>query len=121
MKFNITIDINDYEDMYDIQDAIIDEAADKFLQQVFGDWDEKNSFKSLEKRIVEKMGKILDSDFKMSVSTEVTKRLSDKFERTQQYKTLKNGLEIENEQMIKTGLKGLVADIVKSEMKNMFK
>ena len=64
LKFNITIDVNDYEDLCEIQNTIIDEAADKFLQQVFGVWDENKSFKALERRIVEKMEKLLDSDFK---------------------------------------------------------
>lgn len=121
MKFNITIDINDYEDLYEMKNAIIDEAADKFLQQVFGVWDENKSFKALERRIVEKMEKLLDSDFKKSVAEKVTENLTNKFEKTKQYKLLKEDKEVLSDSLIKTGLRGLVGDIVRSEMKKVFK
>lgn len=121
LKFNITIDVNDYEDLYEIQNTIIDEAADKFLQQVFGVWDENKSFKALERRIVEKMEKLLDSDFKKSVAEKVTENLTNKFEKTKQYKLLKEDKEVLSDGLIKTGLRGLVGDIVRSEMKKVFK
>jgi signal recognition particle GTPase len=121
LKFNITIDVNDYEDLYEIQNTIIDEAADKFLQQVFGVWDENKSFKALERRIVEKMEKLLDSDFKKSVAEKVTENLTNKFEKTKQYKLLKEDKEVLSDSLIKTGLRGLVGDIVRSEMKKVFK
>lgn len=121
LKFNITIDVNDYEDLYEIQNTIIDEAADKFLQQVFGVWDENKSFKALERRIVEKMEKLLDSDFKKSVAEKVTENLTNKFEKTKQYKLLKEDKEVLSDSLIKTGLRSLVGDIVRSEMKKVFK
>lgn len=121
LKFNITIDVNDYEDLYEIQNTIIDEAADKFLQQVFGVWDENKSFKALERRIVEKMEKLLDSDFKKSVAEKVTENLTNKFEKTKQYKLLKEDKEVLSDRLIKTGLRDLVGDIVRSEMKKVFK
>jgi signal recognition particle GTPase len=121
LKFNITIDINDYEDLYEMKNAIIDEAADKFLQQVFGVWDEGKSFKALERRVVEKMEKLLDSDFKKSVAEKVTENLTNKFEKTKQYKLLKEDKEVLSDGLIKTGLRGLVGDIVRSEMKKVFK
>ncbi|MFA7157581.1 MAG: hypothetical protein WC123_07865 [Bacilli bacterium] len=121
MKFNITIDVTDYEDLYEMQNAIIDEAADKFFQQVFGVWDEDKSFKTLERRIVEKMGKLLDSDFKNSVAEKVTENLTDKFEKTKQYKLLIENEEVLSDGLIKTGLRGLVGEIVRSEMKKVFK
>lgn len=121
LKFNITIDVNDYEDLCEIQNTIIDEAADKFLQQVFGVWDENKSFKALERRIVEKMEKLLDSDFKKSVAEKVTENLTNKFEKTKQYKLLKEDKEVLSDGLIKTGLRGLVGDIVRSEMKKVFK
>jgi len=121
LKFNITIDVTDYEDLYEMQNAIIDEAADKFFQQVFGVWDEDKSFKTLERRIVEKMGKLLDSDFKNSVAEKVTENLTDKFEKTKQYKLLIENEEVLSDGLIKTGLRGLVGEIVRSEMKKVFK
>jgi len=121
LKFNITIDVTDYEDLYEMQNAIIDEAADKFFQQVFGVWDEDKSFKALERRIVEKMGKLLDSDFKNSVAEKVTENLTDKFEKTKQYKLLIKNEEVLSDGLIKTGLRGLVGEIVRSEMKKVFK
>ena len=121
LKFNITIDVTDYEDLYEMQNAIIDEAANKFFQQIFGVWDEDKSFKTLERRIVEKMGKLLDSDFKNSVAEKVTENLTDKFEKTKQYKLLIENEEVLSDGLIKTGLRGLVGEIVRSEMKKVFK
>ncbi len=121
MKFNITIDVTDYEDLYEMQNAIIDEAAGEFLQQVFGVWDEGKSFKALERRVVEKMEKLLDVDFKESVAGKVTENLTNKFEKTKQYKSLIKNEEILSDGLIKTGLRGLVGEIVRSEMKKVFK
>jgi hypothetical protein len=121
LKFNITIDVTDYEDLYEMQNAIIDEAAGEFLQQVFGVWDEGKSFKALERRVVEKMEKLLDVDFKESVAGKVTENLTNKFEKTKQYKSLIKNEEILSDGLIKTGLRGLVGEIVRSEMKKVFK
>ena len=118
MKLNFTIDINDTEYL---QDEIISHVSDRILEEIMGYGWEKSEFTDVVKnKILKMMEDTLTTDFKKEVSEKVTEALTTKFEKTKQYKELAKGVEIENDKLIKTGLKDLVAEIVKSEMKKIF-
>lgn len=118
MKLNFTIDIDDIEYL---QDEIIANVSNSVLEEVLGyNWEDSEFTKAVENKILRMMENALTTDFKKEVSEKVTENLTIKFEKTKQYKELSKGLEIENDKLIKTGLKDLVAEIVKSEMKKIF-
>lgn len=122
MKFNFTVDTNDCYDGYDFEEEIIRSAADAFIQQIIGDTYDKNSKSyQLERMINNKVNEIMNKDFKDELANIVVEKLADRFEKSKQYKELVKGNEIETDNVMKCGLKDIVKDIVKSEMKNMFK
>jgi hypothetical protein len=119
MKFNFTVDIDNIESL---QDEIIESVSYKFIEQVLGnEWDDKSLYEKLEQKVLSQIADVMNMDFKNEVSKKVTENLSDRFEKTKQYKALINNEEIVSDGLMKTGLKSLVADLVKSEMKRVFK
>jgi len=121
MKFNFAIEINEYDDICQLEDEIIERSARIFIENLtFG-----NRNTDLETRlrdtILHKLEDVMNMDFKESVSTKVTDNLVKKFERTKQYKELISNGEVVTDSIIKNGLKDLVSEIVRSEMKKMFK
>lgn len=122
MKLNFSVTVDQYDDIDTLQNEFIDMAANKFLEQLLGDhWDRTDLYTKLEKRVVDKLEHIMDADFKNSVATKVTENLANKFEKTKQYKVLKADGEVVADSVIKSGLRDIIADVVKSEMKKMFK
>ena len=120
MKLNFTIEIDRYDEQ-DIQEEIVDRASSLFISNVLGSgWDKNDLYKQLERNVIGKLENIMDVDFKQSVSEKVTENLVMKFEKTKQYKDLLNGHDIVTDNVIKTGLRSMVSDIVKSEMKKIF-
>ena len=118
MKFNFTIDVDNTEYL---QDEIIENVALKFIEQVLGDgWDEKDLYSKLERTVLNKMENIMDVNFKEEVAQKVTENLTKKFEKTKQYKALIHNEEVVPDNLIKSGLKSIISDLVKSEMKNIF-
>jgi regulator of replication initiation timing len=120
MKLNFTIEINSYDE-HDLQEEIVDRASSLFISNILGSgWDKNDLYKQLERNVIEKLENIMDVDFKQSVSEKVTENLVMKFEKTKQYKDLLNGQDIVTDNVIKTGLRSMVSDIVKSEIKKIF-
>jgi hypothetical protein len=122
VKFNFTVDINDYEYASDLQDEILDRATHAFMSDVLGSSYDKDSISSkLEHKINKKIDEIMNKEFREMISDKVLTGLASKFEKSKQYKELLKGSEIESDVAIKTGLRDIVRELVKSEMKNMFK
>jgi len=122
MKLNFTVDIDRSDDMYDLQEELLNKASEKFIEGILGNkWDDTSLYEKLEQRVVSKLEIIMDIDFKDTVATKVTDNLVKKFERTKQYKELQANGEVITDSVIKSGLKDLVAEIVRSEMKKVFK
>lgn len=120
MKFNFTVDISGCHEAQEIEYEIINQAAKMLFQQVLGNWNQKDSYDAIKNYIVNKLESLnFDADFKQSVAKEVTKRLNEKYETTKQYKNIKNELEIESEQSMKKGLRNLIGEIVRSEVRKM--
>jgi hypothetical protein len=121
MKLDLTIDIQPEDDIYTIQDEIVYKASELLINQVLGNTYNKTEIgEKIEETVIKKLENIMDVNFKKTVSEKVTENLAIKFEKTQQYKLLKADKEIITDNLIKTGLKDLVADIVRSEMKKVF-
>jgi len=122
MKLNFTVEMEKDNDIYDLEEELIRRASEKFIEQVLGSsWNKTDLYEKLENAVISKLEIIMDTDFKNSVSTKVTDNLVKKFERTKQYKELQSNGEVITDSVIKSGLKDLVAEIVRSEMKKVFK
>ena len=119
----VTVDLNQF-DCYECGNGAEDFITTIF-KQAAQEIVERQVESSLRDKINAFIGETFNNEFKNkiieSVTNNITTQLSDKMERTKQYKELKSGLEIESEQAIKTGLKDMVGNVVKSEMKNIFK
>ena len=119
MKFNLKVEVDDEEYL---KDEIIDRSAEVFISRVLGNqWDDESLYSRLEERVAQKLEIIMDVDFKKSVAEKVTENLANKFEKTKQYKSLIGDEEVLSDSLIKTGLRDLVGEIVRSEMKKVFK
>jgi hypothetical protein len=122
MKLNFTVEIDKYDEVYELEEELLVKASEKFIESVLGNsWDRTDLYGRLEKRVIAKLEEIMDVDFKSSVADKVTTNLTKKFEKTKQYKELLHGEEVITDSVIKSGLKDLVAEIVRSEMKKVFK
>jgi hypothetical protein len=122
MELKFTVEVDKYDEIAMLEEEIIDRAANSFIEQVVGcSWDKNELYDKLEEKVVRKLEDIMDTDFKNLVAIKVTDNLTKKFERTKQYKILKANEEVESDSLIKSGLKDLIAEIVRSEMKKVFK
>jgi len=122
MELKFTLEIDKYDEINDLEEQLLETASEKFIQQVLGNiWNKNDLYFQLENKVIKKLENIMDMDFKKEVATKVTENLTKQFEKSSQYKTLKAGEEIISDSMIKSGLKDIVSEIVKSEMKKLFK
>ena len=123
MKLNFTVEMDGYNDVDDLEERILSRASELFVEEVLGDrWDNNNNlYEKLEQKVISKLEIIMDVDFKKSVAEKVTDNLSKKFEKSKQFKELQSNEEVVTDSAIKSGLKDLVAEIVRSEMKKVFK
>lgn len=123
MKLNFTIELeNDNDKFYSLSDEIVEKAAEMFIDEVLGDFGkEEDMYEKLENSIVKKLENLLDTDFKDTVAKKVTANLANRFEKTKQYNSLLSGEEILSDSAMKVGLRKLIADVVRVEIKKMFK
>jgi predicted oxidoreductase len=122
MKLNFIVEIDKSDNMYDLQDELLNKASEQLIGNIMGClWDKNNSYAILERKVIEKLESIMSADFKKDVSDKVTDNLVKKFEKSKQFKELQSNEEVVTDSVIKSGLKDLVAEIVRSEMKKVFK
>ena len=143
MKIEIDIPIEelDYESDYDDRDEgnhvdaliemITDKAASLLVQQI--DYDYKinlekslenkinNIEKCLETRITERVSKDSYKPICDKITETVSEKIAQRYERSQQYRDIKKQFEIENDSNISMGMKALISDIVRSEVKKIIK
>jgi hypothetical protein len=123
MRFNVNITIDDdegYEGGISLKDAIIDEAAYKLIKE-FADVYSKDNIKGgIEEKATSILESLITPEFKNHIAASVADKLTARFDKTQQYKSLVAGQEVASDATIKSGLKEIVAQIVKSEMKKVF-
>ena len=124
MKLNFQISIDDDYDLQYIEDDIIDTAARQLITEVMANRYEhygKTFKEKLEEKVKEILLNTMDADFKSEVKEQISIELAKKFERTKQYKELKDAYSIDSDSVIKSGLKDLVAEMVSEEIKRKFK
>ena len=143
MKIEIDIPIEelDYESDYDYSDKgnhidvliemITDKAASLLVQHI--DYDYKISLeksledkinnieKCLETRITERVSKDSYKVICDKITETVSEKIAQRYERSQQYRDIKKQFEIENDSNISMGMKALISDIVRSEVKKIIK
>ena len=143
MKIEIDIPIEelDYESNYDNRDEgnhvdvliemITDKAASLLVQQI--DYDYRISLeeslenkinnieKCLETKITERVAKDSYKVICDKITETVSEKIAQRYERSQQYRDIKKRFEIENDNNISMGMKALISDIVRSEVKKIIK
>lgn len=143
MKIEIDIPFEefDYESDYDDNDEgnhidvliemITDKAASLLVQQIDYDYRislEKtleNKVNNIEKYLETKITERVSKDSYKVISDKITETISQKilerYERSKQYRDIKKQFEIESDTAISTGMRALISDIVKSEVKKIIK
>lgn len=124
MKINVSLDVCEDTNMTDIEYEIIKESARQMINEVLNnryDNHGKTFREKLHNEIKTMLTESIDIDFKESVKDDVVKDISKKYVRTKQYKEIKEHFEIDTDTIIKSGLKDIISDIVKNEIKGFFK
>lgn len=128
---------SDYED-YDTGnhvDALVEVITDKAAALLVEDIDYgyklnleesleskiNNIEKCLEAKITERLSKDCYKIIADNITETVVNRLVEKYERSHQYREIKKQFEIGNDRDINNGMKSLISDIVKSEVKKIIK
>ncbi|MDV3426490.1 MAG: hypothetical protein LIR50_04795, partial [Bacillota bacterium] len=63
----------------------------------------------------------LNNNFKELIKKEIISEITKKYLRTKQYKEIREQFSIESDKIIKSGLKDVISEIVKSEINKCFK
>lgn len=123
MKFNVQIELDERDDMYDLQDAIISSAARQIINEQMNN---RESYgKTFREALYDKVKKIMEESLDKDLKEQVTKGVIDDFakryDRTKQAKEIKNTYDIESDSVIKSELKDIISELVGIELKKRFK
>ena len=142
MKIEIDIPIEefDYESYYDEYDdgnhakAFVNIIANKVAAHIINGYNYdtfslqtalnnkiNNIEKYLEDTITEKISKDSYKPICDKITETVSEKIAQRYERSQQYRDIKKQFEIENDSNISMGMKALISDIVRSEVKKIIK
>ena len=142
MKIEIDIPIEEFDryddwddvegnDMCSFADIIIDRVANKMLANICGSYqadinkilsDKVNQVKqTIESRITKELSENVYVEMRDKVTERVIKDTTERYERSRQYQNIKKQLELESDSAILTGMKTLISDIVKAEVKKIIK
>ena len=84
-----------------------------------------NKINNIEKYLEDTITEKISKDSYKLICDKITETISEKivqrYERSQQYRDIKKQFEIENDSNISTGMKALISDIVRSEVKKIIK
>lgn len=142
MKVEIDIPIEelDYESDYDEYDdgnhakALVNIITDKVAAQIINSYNYdtfslqtalNDKIKAIEKHLEDTITEKISKDSYKPICDKITETVSEKiaqrYERSQQYRYIKKQFEIENDSNISMGMKALISDIVRSEVKKIIK
>ena len=142
MKIEIDIPIEelDYESDYDEYNdgnhakALVNIITDKVAAQIINSYNYdtfslqtalNDKIKAIEKHLEDTITERISKDSYKPICDKITETISEKiaqrYERSQQYRDIKKQFEIENDSNISTGMKALISDIVRSEVKKIIK
>ena len=142
MKVEIDIPIEelDYESDYDEYDdgnhakALVNIITDKVAAQIINSYNYdtfslqtalNDKIKAIEKHLEDTITEKISKDSYKPICDKITETVSEKiaqrYDRSQQYRNIKKQFEIENDSNISMGMKALISDIVRSEVKKIIK
>ena len=142
MKIEIDIPIEefDYESDYDEYNdgnhakALVNIITDKVAAQIINSYNYdtfslqtalNDKIKAIEKHLEDTITEKISKDSYKPICDKITETVSEKiaqrYEYSQQYRDIKKQFEIENDSNISMGMKALIADIVRSEVKKIIK
>lgn len=142
MKIEVDIPIeefdcyNEYEEIDDnsvksFMQVVIDRVAEKLLAEICGSYktdinkmlsDKMNYLKqTIENKILRELSDDSYAVIKNKISENVITEMTNRYERSHQYRDIKKQFEIENESTIKVGMKAIISDIVRAEVKKIIK
>lgn len=142
MKIELEIPIEDFgyeseNDDYGDENhakAMLDIITDKAAAQIISGYSYdtfslqdalNNKIKAIEKHIEDTVTEKISKDSYKLICDKVTENVSDRitqrYERSQQYRDIKKEFEIENDSTVSSGLRTIISDIVKSEVKKIIK
>ena len=142
MKVEIDIPIEelDYESDYDEYNdgnhakALVNIITDKVAAQIINSYNYgtfslqtalNDKIKAIEKHLEDTITEKISKDSYKVICDKITETVSEKivqrYERSQQYRDIKKQFEIENDSNISMGMKTLISDIVRSEVKKIIK
>jgi hypothetical protein len=112
-------------------DIIVDKAAEKLLADICDSYendiykilsDKINHVKqTIEQKMTNELSKDAYAEIRDKVTEKVIENTVDKYERSYQYRDIKKKLEIESDSAITTGMRNLISDIVRTEVKKIIK
>lgn len=122
MKFNVTIELDDCDDMYDFRHEIISASAKQLINEQYSNYENygKTYRENVKNQIKSMLLECMDDTFKEEVKDEVVKELTKRFARTKHAKIITDEFDIKTPDK-KNILNEMVRDIVKEEIKNRFK
>ena len=122
MKFNVTIELDSKDTMYDFQTELIKESARQLINEQYSNYD--NYGKTYREKVRSEVKKTLlecmDENFKEDVKIGVINELSKRFARTKQSKMIVEEFDIQTPDK-KNILNEIVREIVKEEIKSRFR
>lgn len=142
MKIEIDIPVEefDYESDYDEYNdgnhakALVNIITDKVAAQIINSYNYgtfslqtalNDKIKAIEKHLEDTITERISKDSYKVICDKITETVSEKiaqrYERSQQYRDIKKQFEIENDSNISMGMKALISDIVRSEVKKIIK
>ena len=142
MKIEIDIPIEelDYESDYDEYNdgnhakALVNIITDKVAAQIINSYNYgtfslqtalNDKIKAIEKHLEDTITEKISKDSYKAICDKITETASEKiaqrYERSQQYRGIKKQFEIESDSNISMGMKTLISDIVRSEVKKIIK
>ena len=122
MKFNVEIELDSNDTMYDFQTELIKESAKQLINEQYSNYD--NYGKTYREKVRSEVKKTLlecmDENFKEDVKIGVINELSKRFARTKQSKMIVEEFDIQTPDK-KNILNEIVREIVKEEIKSRFR
>ena len=122
MKFNVEIELDSNDTMYDFQTELIKESAKQLINEQYSNYD--NYGKTYREKVRSEVKKTLlecmDDNFKEDVKIGVINELSKRFARTKQSKMIVEEFDIQTPDK-KNILNEIVREIVKEEIKSRFR
>ena len=143
MKIEVDIPVEEFEFDYDEYDyrkgnyshsfmnIVIDRVAEKIMAEICGSHesdvhtmlsDKLNHLKqTIENRMVKELSDNSYSEIRDKVTERVIADTASRYERSHQYRDIKTQLELESDSAITNGIRSLISDIVRTEVKKIIK